>query len=601
MQQSEDPTATTIDELNSMLDRLGPSEILEAHALLSRSYAVATTNRDADLKHAIQAEGMVLELFTHAQNLSAALADHESAFTADQRAYLMSRFQTTGAPHFRGRYGHAVAWATRRFDIGQDAADAYITAVDSAVDTLEPIDRERALRALAPLTLELAKRYRKVPEASRVLARALQSSAAILRLEILALLVPEPKLDRAVRERLRQPLFDTIAQLAGTSALERMVEAAELGARLDAKLGNSDSGPWHRALLEGLKKTVAAGEHPLLREHAAQQAARILQLLGADEERAEMIAIQRELAVTNIPTFSHCEPIDEDGTFGESVRASLDARLPEMGEAGILGYLGISLQWMPQMSHAREALAQQRAEGIGIFRQLVTTEVRSRDHRVIGHGAPGAENDARAIAEQFGYGCIYAWYAMDVAARHLIANGTVRREHFAEYLGQTWIAQEESGRENQLPALLLAPLAGYIDVITGVQLPEAIIPVIDSLTLRFEAVLRKFARLLRVSDTKEITDERGRLITEVLGLNALLSHERMKAALGEDLHALMRRTLLGEDEGLRHSIGHAIMDLTDYNIFTAHGLVFLLLRFSMHQGEAIHDRDDFPAKNSGLP
>jgi len=49
--------------------------------------------------------------------------------------------------------------------------------------------------------------------------------------------------------------------------------------------------------------------------------------------------------------------------------------------------------------------------------------------------------------------------------------------------------------------------------------------------------------VLGVSDTKQLTDKSGRLTTEALGVNAILSQPRIRAALGEDLHALARRTL----------------------------------------------------------
>jgi len=106
--------------------------------------------------------------------------------------------------------------------------------------------------------------------------------------------------------------------------------------------------------------------------------------------------------------------------------------------------------------------------------------------------------------------------------------------------------------------------------------------------MRFEAVLRKLARIVGAADTKELKDESGRLVTEVLGINAVLGQPRVQETLGEDLLGLVRRTLLGQDEGLRHSVGHAVKHLSDYSAFTAHSLVFLLLRLAMVQIEP-HD------------
>lgn len=577
---------SSLSDLARVLDHVSVDQFFEAHAALGPAFAAAQEASDHELQIAIRAEGAVLELFTHANNLRMTVADRNALFTKDELDYLERRRRESQGVNARARYGHALAWATKRFDIGQETAQAYVDAVNAAIAFADPIERERALRHLAPLAMELGKRYRKLPEAVTALMHAAQSARAVLRLQILRLLVPEPKIEREQLEELRAPLLVTIAELAGTSLLDSMVEAARLGARLDAKLGNADPSEWNRALLEGLKRTIAAGEHPLLREQAAQQAALVLQALGAEDERAEMIALQRELAVNGLPTFSHSEPIDSDGTFAEAVRDSLETRLPDFGEIGVLAYLGLTMQFMPRMQHARDALAMQQAQGIGVFRQFATTMVRARDNRVIGHGDPGDENEARALVEQFGYGCIYAWYAMDVAARHIIANGIVRREHFEILLAQTWIGEEEPNVQNDLAPMLLAPIAIYIDVVAGLQSREVLIPAIDSLTMRFEAVLRKLARLLGVSDTKQLTDRSGRLTTEVLGVNAILSQPRIQTALGEDLHALARRTLLGEDEGLRHSVGHAVTHLTDYGILTAHSLVFLLLRLAMLQVDA---------------
>ena len=570
----------TLADLAAALDSSHPARPLETRILLGRSVDAARARGDVVLEEAIHCEGVVIELFARANDLRVAIADRAALFSGKDIDYLGARAHSTKSTILRARYQHAIAWTTKRFDTGQESALTYLNAIVEAAAGPDPIERERTLRHLAPLALSVAKKYRKGGKMARALIDVLERSAPILSLEIVRLLVPEP-LERNERERLREPLFRIVAALGGTSLLDRMIEAARIGMRLDAKLGNVDLSPWNAALLEGLRKTIAGGEHGLLREQAAQQAAFILQQMGLDEERAEVIATQRELARANQPEWSHSETIDKDGSFAESIRTNIDKRISELGEVGILAYLGLSTEIMPQMQHARDSLVKQHEAGIGVFRQLVQTTVRSRDNRVIGHASPGAENENRALVEQFGYGCIFAWYAMDVAAQHMIVNGTIRSEHFDELLDQTWIGDEESGRQNDLPSLLSVPLEAYVDVITGVGKPASLILVIDSLTMRLEAVLRKFARLHRVGDTREIRDQQGRLVTEVLGITQVLGQRRVSAALGEDLVALVRQTLIGEDEGLRNRVGHAITGLADYGIFTAHSLVFLLLRLAM--------------------
>jgi hypothetical protein len=587
---------TTEEQLALALDAAEAYDLFKFQRIINSVYRSSEATGNPLLQKCAWIEGAVFELFWHENDVGTAIGDPDSLFGDSDRAYIERRRNTTTNARLKALYAHALAWANKRFDSGEFAADAYREAVNyyCQQQTENPIVGERVLRDIAPLTVAISRRYRRLESAIPSLIAAGGKARAVLRLQILELLVPQ-RLGEDQRQSIRPLILQTIEDLAGTSLLNRMVDAARLGIRSDAKLGKNDQTPWNEALLAGLKKTIDSGEHVLLRERAAQQAALVLQKLGANEERADIIQIQRQLAESATATMTlHSEPLDADGSYARYVRQTMDEIFAQHGELGALTYLGLSQSIMPRLRHAREAIAAQQAQGLGVFRQLAETVVRSRDNRVIGHGSPGDENQERALWEQFGFGCLYSWYTVEIVARHLLANGSIRFEHFESLLRQSWLNDPEPGaKSDDLVDLLMPALRIYYDVITEQQPQDMLVPMIDSLTPRFEAIFRKLARRLRISDVSQITDNVGRVITEVRGVR-IIDDAKFAGALGEDLHALATQTLIGHDEGLRDSVGHALMPMNGYHIFTAHSLVFLLLRMSVLQPDDESTRAEQP-------
>jgi hypothetical protein len=128
---------------------------------------------------------------------------------------------------------------------------------------------------------------------------------------------------------------------------------------------------------------------------------------------------------------------------------------------------------------------------------------------------------------------------------------------------------------NDLVRLLVANLRVYVGLRTDELQPDARVPLIDSLTLRFEAILRKLARLLGVADKR--TGDDG--ITQVRGLD-LLKDPAITAFLGDDLLTFANHTLNRPPEGLRDRVAHAVLHAGQYRIEDMDALVFLLLRLA---------------------
>jgi hypothetical protein len=256
----------------------------------------------------------------------------------------------------------------------------------------------------------------------------------------------------------------------------------------------------------------------------------------------------------------------------------------------MLAYFAANTALLPRVQRVQEHVDKLEADGVGAYRKLATVVISSGE-RIIGH-------QQSAFDEQYGY----VWQMLSVAPfavmfSDLIVAGDVTIEHVEQLLTDSWIARDEGipygGDEmmpNDLVPLLLGPLRLYFAVDAGELGRDALIPALDSLVLRIEAVLRKLARLLGESDTK--TDAEG--ITEYQGLTKLLGNAAITSKLGPDLTAFMQYTLMREPEGLRDRIGHAILHLGQYRSLDLNAVVLLLLRLAAldvpEKQEAVEDQ-----------
>jgi hypothetical protein len=581
----EVPYPKSLIDLAIFLDQLPPSQERIVRWRLGATKQAAEAANDAILVQAIDAEGNAYLFFGDADSLAAAVVNIRTYFNDAMIEYLRQRRDATPALVLRARYSHVVAAYTRRHDEGLRAVDAYVEAVDHyrGIERDAPIEALHALEKLIPLMVAIGRKYRARDRVLPSLIASVQTTNAYLRKRILELIVGDAATPRDALESLRDDTLRTIRGLRGAMELSDIQAMAELGIRLDARLGRTDRAHWLRPLVEVYREIILeSAAHPTNKEQAAQRAAIIFQELGDAAGRAEMIRLQREYAGRGLEYHTFSQTLDETGEMAVFIRTTVDQAFEEGGALRVLGYLGSTADIMPTMKTARSSLRNLEEQGVGVFSQFATTLARAADKRVVGHGAPGEENRERSLWEHFGYGWVYTTYAMAVAAQEMIANGSVTVDDFISLLRQTWIGAKEDTQPNDLVALLAAPLRTYVGLMTSTQHDDAMVVTIDSLTLRFEAVFRKLARRLGEPDLIQRTDDQGRPYTQVVGLE-LLDNARIIAYLGEDLHPFTTYTLARSDEGLRDKIAHALTHVSDYTMENAHALVFLLLRLAMHQ------------------
>jgi hypothetical protein len=584
--EGELPYPKTVAALAAFMDSLPPSQERVVRWRLGSAKRAAEAANDARLIEAIDAEGNAYLFFGEERTLAAALVEVRTYFNDAMIDYLRDRRETSPAPILRARYGHVIAAYTRRHDEGLRAVGDYVTAVEHyrLSENEQRLETLHALQTLVPLMVSIGRKYRAREQVLPALLATVRTTNPYLRKLVFEVIVADATITRDALEPLRDDALRTITELRGAMELSDIQAMADLGIRLDARLARTDRSPWLRALADVYRNIIVdSAAHPLTKEQAAQRAALVFQELGDNAGWIEMIQFQREYAGQGLEYHSFSHTLDDTGEMADYIRGTLDKLFEEGGALRVLGYLGLSADIMPTMGNARLSLQSLEAQGIGVFSQLATTLARAADKRVVGHGQPGRENQERSEREQFGFGWIYATYAMAVSAQATISNGSVTIDDFVALLVETWIGEDEASQANDLVALLTSPLRIYFGLITNGQHDDAMVVTIDSLALRFEAVIRKLARRLGEPDWIQRTDNSGRPITEVLGLG-LLNNERVAAYLGEDLHAFATYTLARHDEGLRDKIAHAATHVGDYTMQNAHALVFLLLRLAMHQG-----------------
>lgn len=311
---------------------------------------------------------------------------------------------------------------------------------------------------------------------------------------------------------------------------------------------------------------------------------RLYHLLGDEEKVLDTIKRMREArAKIEYHTFSG-QP-DNWTEQVEFYQMEANRLFRESGPYGVLLWVATNKQSMPSVAQVRDHLCEMEANGFGVFTKIATTVV-SADERILAEEAAGDRVGDREFHEQYGI-----WWAFgavlpfSILMGELVTPGYLRLEHVEKFLEQSWIGAEEDvpyggglKQPNDLAKLLISGVRLYFRILRHEASEDELVPALDSLVMRVEAVLRKLARMLDVPALRP-TDRRGRPATEHAGLE-LLMHERVAAACGEDLVVFAKHTLLQEPEGLRDRVGHALLHYGQYRMIDLAAVLFLILRLA---------------------
>jgi hypothetical protein len=351
-----------------------------------------------------------------------------------------------------------------------------------------------------------------------------------------------------------------------------IITVATSGRRLADRLGEPHAS-WLEAEAKALEARLEYKQHPMLVQIVCNRLLRIYQLLG-DEPRATATIARARAASADVEYTVVSVELEGAEESEAMYRAHAREVYAKYGPFGALAWLATNALF-PKLQDVQRTMDDLEAKGIGTFRKLATTLV-SADERLIAQNPPNY-----AFDEQYDIAWRLAVQTNAMCLEEFLDAG-VTLNHIDEFLRMSWLGVDERSTThaamvpNDLVDLLRPPLRLFLDVLDGDN--ELRIPALDSLVLRFEAVLRKLARLSGVPHVRA-TDRENRPLIEHAGLE-LLDRERMITVVGADLVAFAKRTLVRAPEGLRDRVGHAILHSGDYGVLDLYAMLLLLLRFA---------------------
>jgi hypothetical protein len=105
----------------------------------------------------------------------------------------------------------------------------------------------------------------------------------------------------------------------------------------------------------------------------------------------------------------------------------------------------------------------------------------------------------------------------------------------------------------------------------------------DSLTMKFEGIVRDFCEVLNIDIIETKPDSAKRSIEQFKDLNKLLREKELEAFLGSEETLLLKMILIEQDgENFRNKIGHSLMMPGDYSFRGFNLLLFALLRLAKY-------------------
>jgi len=106
---------------------------------------------------------------------------------------------------------------------------------------------------------------------------------------------------------------------------------------------------------------------------------------------------------------------------------------------------------------------------------------------------------------------------------------------------------------------------------------------IDSITPKFEGILRNFAQLIEVQTIRYSQKNKG---TREMYLEEILENPKVQEFFNEDDRILFKYVLLGYGMNLRNNIAHCFFKYPDYNYQQMHLLILCILRLGKYRFES---------------
>lgn len=276
----------TIGELATFMDELSAAEDVRVRFRLGPAKRAASEAQDTALLEAIEAEGNAFIFFGDPDSLSMADVEARAYFNDGMMAYLRKRLESTGDQRLYTRYAHVIAEYSADPKDQSRAVDAYVATVEYylSADVEDKASEFHGLRKLLPSMFATATKYGWGDRIMDVAVQAVQTPNPYLRMKLLELIVDDPGAEGEILERIRPDVFRTVNGLRASPNRSDPETMAELGMRLDQKVGRDDRVAWLRILAETYDDVARESADPFVKHDSIIRAAMARRRLEAEPQ-----------------------------------------------------------------------------------------------------------------------------------------------------------------------------------------------------------------------------------------------------------------------------------------------------------------------------
>lgn len=509
--------------------------------------------------------------------------------------YVTVRFQKTVSPFMRLRYAATLWCAGRRHEsVGRAAVDAAFEIVDNyrIRDEAEPTGHwGLKLRDYLSTLAALAHRFKhRVEELRRLLLHFIEhypsENSCCLVIRVCAG-------ELAILHKLGDPAYQLILEtfepwgkelVAKDHWFQAIRSVYPTAKRAAAKLG-SDTRKWDGLIGEAYEEMASDRiQHPLVASEFQARAARAFRL-GGLSDRAE--ACERAHSETKLKAeyqHSHSEVdiselIDDAQQAGEAVA--------DQGEDVFFLFLVADSSVVPDWK-AVEKQASIYANSLAFsFLPAELRDIRGNTAEVFS-GDKGMARYRELTAMKFWSDMQMRWIAEVLLVG--VRRGILTTERVLDVVFSSWLGKRFAPTGIPEPngllcwAELVAPaligIVEYLQYLAGSRpVRPDLVCFIDSLSLKFEGILRQYLQCSGETVTKASRSRTGHDVQRELDINDILSHPRIAQALGRSDLELMRFVLV-EHGGLnlRNNIAHALLPERAYGRHMAVWLFVMIFR-----------------------
>lgn len=519
-------------------------------------------------------------------------------------AYFARRQSETNNPALKARYSHLMWQGPKKT---QQNAQAAVEAYLQLIPLYEKRDQENPDEHFAHNVVDAARNALLLSigsklDISRPKAEVLRlikefpiesHSSYSLRYDLLSLLLDQRKHLDASELRSIPILCDETAQaLAAKGNLHGAITMWELGQTADLKL-RTVTCDWCRKIAEAYEALMLRREKdPMSAGHFCEQALAYYRK-AKDDQKVRELEKKRETFAKTIQIQSVSTQVD----LTEHIKScrQVAAKIAEKPVGQIVATLAVDQRLLPDVDDVKR-LVKESLQNHPLLALAPETILDDRRH-VVQHVVTPDEKEQAETLRLFDFFLrMDKLYLVNEVICAAFNAGKLTQQSFIKFLREhSWLGRKlrlevaaDDVREYTWIDLLQPGFEAYFEALRayteGKESPHALVLAIDSLTVKFEGLLRDLCRFQGVTttfDKPESRDKPDRIVTHEKDVTQLLREPMLENRLSSgDL--LFLKYLLVEHVGMnvRHKVAHCLMSSEDYDLGKAH-LVFLgIMRLS---------------------